>query len=521
MTLALPPAYGATNSDVIALVLSAKKTHDPQQQYKLGTLFQAGIGVRKNPEKAKIWYYRAAKQDSFLAQTALGKMQLYGKGIPKNLTRAYFWLTAAAKQGHPEAQYELGNILRYGLGLPFQTSQGRRWYQKAAQQGYADAQYALATLYEAGIGAQVKLPRAKHWYQKAAQQGHAKAKQKLAKVFNIQPIQPRTNKNFQKEFRWAKKGDSKAQFRLGIAHLKGTYGEKNNDKAFHWIKKAAQKNHTNAQYQLGSFYQQGIGTNRDDIQAKHWLTKAARNKHKRSIVLLKQLAAPTKTIKQSPLKRPKKTPINTDNVHEQYHLGMIHLQGRGTDQDPVTAFKWLQKSAKQNHPQAQYILGTLYIDGVGTVRNVTLGSRWLEKAAKQGVLPAKTALHYMLEANVDLWYNAEKGNTQTQYDLANKFLANGRSEDIETAIKWLTQAAKNNHIDANHQLGKLYRTGTHIKQNNTVAFKWFKRAASLGNADSQYQIGLMYQEGIGTLSDQTLAQQWLQRAAQNKQNTNQ
>ncbi|MGY3147173.1 TPR repeat protein [Bradyrhizobium sp. USDA 3397] len=55
---------------------------------------------------------------------------------------------------------------------------------------------------------------------------------------------------------------------------------------------------------------------------------------------------------------------NRGDAEAQYHVGMMHNNGIGTQQDRSQAFEWFQKSAAANDPLGAYKLGCYY-DGQG------------------------------------------------------------------------------------------------------------------------------------------------------------
>ena len=51
---------------------------------------------------------------------------------------------------------------------------------------------------------------------------------------------------------------------------------------------------------------------------------------------------------------------NKGDAEAQYHVGMMHNNGIGTQKDPRQAFEWFQKSAASNDPLGAYKLGCYY-----------------------------------------------------------------------------------------------------------------------------------------------------------------
>jgi TPR repeat protein len=72
-------------------------------QYRLGVLYEKGIGVPQNLKEALKWKRMAAAQGEARAQNHLGVKYAKGKGVRKNYRNAYMWLCLAAMQGSRQA----------------------------------------------------------------------------------------------------------------------------------------------------------------------------------------------------------------------------------------------------------------------------------------------------------------------------------------------------------------------------------------------------------------------------------
>ena len=148
---------------------------DADAQYRLGTMFENGRGVRFNDEEARKWYRKAAAQGHSDARKALERMARRNAEpppraapvVPANRHREepeddfieedYFperdaepspaemakQCRALALEGDAEAQYLLGTMYENGLGVRFNDEEAKKWYRKAAAQGYAEARRAL------------------------------------------------------------------------------------------------------------------------------------------------------------------------------------------------------------------------------------------------------------------------------------------------------------------------------------------------------------------------------------------
>lgn len=70
---------------------------DPEAEFTLGTLYEAGRGGRKKDFLlAEHWYRLSAEQGNPFAQASLGIFYRFGKGVPQDYVEAYKWFSIAA-----------------------------------------------------------------------------------------------------------------------------------------------------------------------------------------------------------------------------------------------------------------------------------------------------------------------------------------------------------------------------------------------------------------------------------------
>jgi tetratricopeptide (TPR) repeat protein len=81
-------------------------------QADLASLYEDGIVVGQDIEKAFSWYLRSAEQGYSGAQTNLGTLYYYGRGVEKNREKAIEWYLLAAYQGDIVA---IDNLSKLGI----------------------------------------------------------------------------------------------------------------------------------------------------------------------------------------------------------------------------------------------------------------------------------------------------------------------------------------------------------------------------------------------------------------------
>ena len=145
----------------------------------LGSLYENGTGVARDPAEAVKWYRLAAEQGHAPAELQLAFMYRSGKGVPKNDAEAVKWIRRAADRGYLPAEDVLGSAYESGVGIPRDYTEAARWYRMAADRGHAPAELNLGRLYENGLGFAQDHAEAAKWYRRAAERGLPAAQNSL------------------------------------------------------------------------------------------------------------------------------------------------------------------------------------------------------------------------------------------------------------------------------------------------------------------------------------------------------
>ncbi len=159
MTGAAPPptdsgeaqrAYEAGRYDVARQLWEPPaEAGDPAAQLGLGSLYDLGKGVPRDPVIAYRWYRRAAVAGSATAEFNVAAMCDTGDGVPRNAAEAALWYGRAAAHGNRRAQYNLGQLYAAGDGVPRNPDQAQAWFRVAAVELPAAAER-LASMRRAG-----------------------------------------------------------------------------------------------------------------------------------------------------------------------------------------------------------------------------------------------------------------------------------------------------------------------------------------------------------------------------------
>jgi TPR repeat protein len=138
---------GAEDEATAKEVRKSAEEGNASAQYRLGLLYEGGVGVPQDYRQAKEWFEKAAKQGHVGAQADLGMLYLHGEGAPQSAQMAMFWFSRAAEQGDVLAFAKLGWMYAEGRGVLKDSIQAHMWYNLSAAQGEeraAEARDALA-----------------------------------------------------------------------------------------------------------------------------------------------------------------------------------------------------------------------------------------------------------------------------------------------------------------------------------------------------------------------------------------
>ena len=475
--------------------------NDDTANYWLKKLAEQGLSEAQNAYADKLsnaerykeavqWYERAAKQGYAPAQAHLVENYIYGVGVETDYNIARQWCDKAAEQYYPVAQYFMAKY--------FVKNQVDRyaWYRKAAEQGYARAQNMMARYLEEGWGGITKnQAEAVEWYRKAAEQGYDPAQYNLAICL---ATGEGCAKNQVEAVEWyrkaAEQGHAQAQDNLAECLYNGSGCAADKAEAFKWYKKAAEQNIAYAQNMVGRYLVEGWGgVTKNQIEAVEWYRKAAENGY----------------------------------AVAQNNLGNCLFYGIGCDADEVEAVEWYRKAAEQGHAQAQDNLAECLYNGSGCAENKAEAFQWFRKAAEQGDAEAQYNLAYCLyngegcaidKAEAFQWFRkaAEQGDMSAQQSLA-VYLYNGEGCAIDKAeaFKWCKKVAEQNIAEAQNQLGRYLVEGWGgVTKNQIEAVEWYRRAATQGYAPAQYNLGVMLETGEGCAVDEDEAEKWYRKAAE-------
>ena len=130
---------------------------DGEAAYRVGLLYDVGIGVRPDAAAAYGWYLRAAEAGVPAASFNVAVLLDSGRGVGRDLSAAALWYARAAAAGYPRAQYNLAQLYEVGEGVPRNPEAAEAWYRRAAEGGVAAATTRLAALHRVPMRAETAM----------------------------------------------------------------------------------------------------------------------------------------------------------------------------------------------------------------------------------------------------------------------------------------------------------------------------------------------------------------------------
>jgi uncharacterized protein len=173
-------------------------------------------------------------------------------------------------------------------------------------------------------------------------------------------------------------------------------------------------------------------------------------------------------------------------------------------------------AAQSNSPDALYERGMDAITGIGPSRNDSLGVDYFRRSSDLGYGPAQIALGYYYETGtflardpgqaVDLYRKAAQQGDPLAGWLAGRLYfigAPGVGRDLDSAQKWLKQAADQNNAYGAYFFGRLM-----AERDYTKAPALYKIAAEQGLPQAQFFYAKTLKDGRGVPLDRFNAYVW-------------
>lgn len=512
-----------------------------------------------------------AKLGDVIAQYKLGSRYYWGKGVRQDYAQAAHWLQLADAQGHDKA----GDLLLMALVLNKDYAAAARCYQKLH---HADAVPDTGDmLYEL---ARTLSDYSQQWVSlltQAAEQGCTQAMLDLTCLYaELDALDPDRHDE-------AKAVDYYRQYlsSTGLPSqnitIADVYYHIANDSTSNvivakndldYLTAAARLGHTEAQTQLGLFYyQKGLYYNGGYYaQALELFEQAMRQGSAVAKLYLGYMYANGYGVEQDWDKCIDLVgqAARQGDADAQCYLGCRYLLGEGVPQDRDKAVDWLVKSANQGHDKAtwqllnlyekglgkravdafrrladsgdgkaQHIMGLCYYHGDGVKRDYDQAIEWLKMAAESWDYDFSAAARvdlarvYVRQQNFGdaaraLGYGEEADHAKLMHYITRKIYPDKEYLDL------LQDAARLGNHSALHDLACLYAMGKDVKRDDKKALELYRQSLSddvlalmglrsrdeVTIGDVYHSISLAYGDDIIARQRGDDAELWLKKAAQ-------
>ena len=322
---------------------------------------------------------------------------------------------------------------------------------------------------------------------------------------------------FISQVRKARQGDTESQWQVGAIYV--SLGDP--ARAFRLLKLAAEAGHTRAATLLARLYENGRGVAKSLDEANRWYGLAAERGDAGAIAALGRLLRGRPDAREE-ARRLFQMAAELGGSDGQYQLGLIWVDPTAESGDPVQAYGWFLKAARQGHSGAQVAVATHLLVGLGVATDKKAAGEWLVRAAQQ----QDPVAHYLLgrsregddEADPELVQRSFRlaaivGHREAQFALASLLAKSDAATDRTEALEWFAKADEAGHRAAANRLGELHRDWAKDEHQMSMARNIFQRAAEQGNPDAMFNLAKMQHEGSGGQRDAAEALEWFARAA--------
>ena len=253
----------------------------PYAAYSIAQMYRYGEYVTKDNDTAQRYYKQAlsgflkiesddmANDDLFYK---LGKMFNLGLGTDSDVTKAIEYFRRSAEMNNKNGLYEYGKALLLGEHIPQDKEKAVKLLEKAIKVENINAKRFLALEYISGEHLEQDIEKGITLLTECADSGDVIASYRLGKIYLQGEIMPQ---NLDKAERYLLLAEDNEYVQYALAKLYLQEEKYEIQKAVNYFGRSADKNHW-ASYQLGRIYLFGAAElTKDKEQAIEWFTKSA------------------------------------------------------------------------------------------------------------------------------------------------------------------------------------------------------------------------------------------------------
>ena len=490
----------------IPYIQAAAKGGIAKAEFLMGIAYLKGLGVRKNPHKARMEFIPLAKEGNTEAQRYLGLAFLDSKH-KSDRRMGEIWLKKAAQNNNAAAQYYLAQELMKDTKNKKAQAEAKRWLEKAKQAKYpaampqvasaddqTDAQNATLTVDKADDKAdnkkvemtdQQKLQTLLQLAKESGQQyrNPTVARAKPGQALAVKPIdelskgdvftqtQILSSKDIPIAYFYKKAFSNptvNSKLEMPIDRFTLPVGANNPQEAFNQLKRNAEYGHAQSMYKLAQMYEQGIGTTKDMAKAKQLFDQAAQQgispaEYANARIIYNEEGQAALNRLEPILQRA----ALKGNGNAQFALAQIYA-----DEKPDYAIGLYNLAAQNGEPKSQLRLASIYASGNANPSSNAILAKEQHAAAKKLLVAA--VQKRIPEAELPLAYylagdpHSTPQQQQQAFKIAEKYQEDPRGQFL---------------------LGLCYEHGIGTKQDPGEAADYFYRLAERGDRDGALLAG--------------------------------
>jgi hypothetical protein len=190
----------------------------------------------------------------------------------------------------------------------------------------------------------------------------------------------------------ARSGNVRAQATLGRLYLNGPAIERDDARAFYWLRRAALGGDVESQAAVADLYREGRGVQRDNAEAARWYATADDRDPYAAWRLGRMLecgeAGPNYTLAAELYAKAARRGF----AAAQNSLGNLYLSGVGVAVDYTQALRLYRAAAVQGYAEAELNLAGMYFQGLGVTQDYRTAYKWAQRALSHHAPDARAFL---------------------------------------------------------------------------------------------------------------------------------
>jgi TPR repeat protein len=246
----------------------------PGATYSLATMLINGVGTEPNLQKGLTLLNKAASLGETRAQSVLGEKLLTGNGIEKDTPHALKYLKMAFDKGDPQAAWSLGQYYfdaAIGKGI---SQKCLRYLTVAHNAGNAEATCAIGSFYFLNHKVEKDIDLAEKYFKTALNMGVIKANYHLGMLYRYKRRKVPVDTIISHFEICADQGDLHSMAELGKIYVEDNTGRQDVKKGFDLLTRSASQDNMIAHYVLGIHYERGTFGEKDIEKAEYHYRRA-------------------------------------------------------------------------------------------------------------------------------------------------------------------------------------------------------------------------------------------------------